>query len=95
MDDLFPDLPEVLSPKLAWMNKHGVITFAHKMEPQTWFAGFQVWWPKLDALDFFVKEVGEYGDSRVGQGDSENEAITDLLTCGYARQKNIKHWTLE
>lgn len=27
MSDLFPDLPVVLSPRLKWMQEHGVTTF--------------------------------------------------------------------
>ena len=55
-DLLFP-VVESLSPRLAWMRKHGVITFS--LEDDTWLAGFQAWHPTVtDAAQFFCDETG-------------------------------------
>lgn len=38
-DDLFTNLPEVKSPRLLWMEKHGITTrFKVSSEGVTWFA---------------------------------------------------------
>lgn len=91
MSELFPDLPEVLSPRLAWLQKHGVLLYFSDVEPTTWFAGLQSWWPEKSGGNFFIHEWGHRGDSRVGQGDTEDEAILDLC----AHHGAPKHWTLE
>lgn len=97
-EELFPAESVAMdSPKLAWMKRHGVITFYYSSpncEP-TWFAGFHSWWPYLKGLNFFAEETGHNGDSRVGEGVTEDDAIASLLTCGEAREKGINLWNEE
>ncbi len=102
-DELFPaESVRMDSPKLAWLKRHGVLTWYDSGKrdgfhvcPAEWFAGFQHWWPGLDGIIFFSEETGHNGDSRCGQGDTEDEAICSLLTCGEARAKGIKLWNEE
>ena len=90
---LFP-VPESLSPRLARIKKHGVVVFS--LEDDSCLAGFQAWHPTVtDAAQFFCDETGVNGDSRIGEGDTEHEAIADLLNCWYARERNIKLWNEE
>jgi len=35
------------------------------------------------------------GDSRVGEGDTESEAMADLLNCWWARERKIQLWNEE
>lgn len=92
-DLLFP-VAESLSPRLAWMRKHGVITFS--LDDDTWLAGFQAWHPTVtDAAQFFCDETGCNGDTRIGEGDTESDAMADLLNCWYARERNIQLWNEE
>ena len=85
------------SPRLAWMKRNGIITLYHAPGhcPPTWFAGFQVWWPELRGVDFFAEETAHNGDSRLGEGDSEDEALASLMTCWDARKINLKLWHAE
>ncbi len=102
-DELFaPTEGAADSPRLAWLKRHGVITWYDNgrrdgfevCEPQ-WFAGFQHWWPGKTGINFFAHETGDNGDSRIGQGDSEQEALCNFLTCGEAREKKLKLWNEE
>lgn len=93
--DLFPaDVGQLDSPRLAWMKRHGVITLRHQSEKwlieATWFAGFQAWHPELGGVDFFAVETGANGDSRIGEGDTEEEALGAL-----ARRAGIRLWNEE
>ena len=63
--------------------------------PPTWFAGFQVWWPDLRGVDFFAEETAHNGDSRIGEGDSEDESLASLMTCWDARSRNLQLWHAE
>lgn len=85
------------SPRLAWMKRHGIITFYHAPGhcPPTWFAGFQCWRPGLTGIDFFATETAHNGDSRIGEGDTEDEALASLMTCGHARENKIRLWNEE
>ena len=70
------------SPRIAWIKKHGVITY-HSLpkdpDYSSWFAGFQKWWPhEKKPHAFFCEETGKYGGSRMGEGKTEEEAIIDL-----------------
>lgn len=96
-DDLLFPVPESLSPRLAWIKKHGIITYRHSTghAPATWFAGFQEWWPNKSGFDFFFEETANNGDSRVGEGDTEDDALANLLTCGDARAAGIRLWNEE
>lgn len=83
MSELFPiEAVTQDSPRLAWMKRHGVITLHHAPGhcPATWFAGFQSWWPTLTSDDFFATETGANGDSRIGEGDTEDEALAALAS---------------
>ena len=96
--ELFPiESVRMDSPKLAWMKRHGIITLHHRPGhcPATWLAGFQTWWPDLHGVHFFAEETAHNGDSRIGEGDTEDEALVSLLTCGEARRRGILHWHQE
>lgn len=97
MDELFPvEQVTMDSPLLAWKKRHGVITYRSSQEPVVWFAGLQIWWPDAkDSFSFFAKETGHNGGSRIGEGDTEDEAILSLLTCWDCRRNGIEHWTVE
>lgn len=91
---LFPDLPEVLSPRLAWMRRHKVITF-HSMpwsdDDSLWFATFDSGeWKYENPADYFAQECGKWGDHRCGMGETEDEAILELCKHHDAP----KHWSL-
>jgi hypothetical protein len=91
MSELFPvEAVQMDSPRLAWMKKHGVITYRSPVEPVCWFAGFQEWWPKLEGVGFFAKETAHNGDIRVGEGATEDEAL-----CQLAKWEGIKLWNEE
>lgn len=102
-DELFPATTITsLSPRLLWLQKHGILTWydsglRHGVQavPPEWFAGFQHWWPGATGIDFFALETAENGGSRIGEGDSELEALCGLLTCGEAKDKGLKLWTEE
>ena len=93
MKELFaPESVAMDSPKLAWMKKHGIITCYHApghVEP-TWFAGFQDWWPDRTGSDFFCEETMHNGDSRIGEGETETEALAALCAAW-----EIKLWNEE
>jgi hypothetical protein len=81
MNELFPaEAMQSDSPRLRWMNKHGIITLYHAPGhcPPTWFAGRLVWWPELSGVDFFATETAHNGDSRVGEGPTEDDALESL-----------------
>lgn len=103
MDSLFPDSEvRMLSPKLAWMAKHGVISWyddgkrdGFKVCDPQWFAGFQAWWPDLTGIQFFAEETAHNGDSRIGEGQTEDEALFGLTTCAEARQMGLRIYNEE
>lgn len=93
MNDTLFDLPEQPSPRLAWMRKHGIITLHHapgRGVPPTWFAGFAEWWPDKHGENFFAWETAHNGDSRIGEGDTEDEALAQL-----AYHWDMKLWNEE
>lgn len=93
MSELFPiEAVAMDSPRLAWMKRHGIITLHHRSEyvDPTWFAGRMVWWPGLTGVDFFAEETALNGDSRIGQGETEDEALVAL-----AARAGLKHWSEE
>lgn len=93
-EELFPvETVSMDSPRLAWIKKHGVVTYhSFPNEPDhCWFAGFQEWWPKLtDRVDFFCHETGWNGDSRLAEGETEDEALATL-----ARYYELPLWNEE
>ena len=102
-DELFPvETVQMDSPKLAWLKKHGVLSWydtgkrdGFQACPPQWFAGFEHWWPGKTGIEFFAEETAHNGDSRIGEGGSEEEAICHLLTCGEARSKGMRLWNEE
>jgi hypothetical protein len=93
-DELFP--PEAVamdSPRLAWIKRHGIVTFhsCPSDEWSTWMAGIQEWHPeKTDAADFFFEETSHNGDTRIGEGNTEDEAIAHLC-----RRHGVRLWNEE
>jgi hypothetical protein len=82
-DELFPaESVQMDSPRLAWIKKHGVVTYFHHNEahgwPPTWFAGFQKWWPELSGFDFWANETARNCESRCACAGTEDEALTQL-----------------
>ena len=86
-DDLFPNLPETLSPKLSWLRKHGLVTSLDDdldelfESPETgdicfpWLCG---------------KKDGDLCAENTGGGRTEDEAILN-----YCEKTGTKHWSLE
>jgi len=83
-DELFP--PESVamdSPRIAWMKRHRIVTWFNEgtpdmIVPPQWFAGYDYWWPGRNGEDFFAMEMVNNGCSRIGQGDTEHEALIDF-----------------
>ena len=92
---LFPDLPEVLSPRLAWVRKHGVVTLyfdeMHRFgDDDKWMAGLAPGVVGKDNIaQFLCEECGRNGDMTTGHGATEEEAMEDL-----AMKHEIPHWSL-
>jgi hypothetical protein len=101
--ELFPAESVAMdSPRIAWMKKHGILTWhdsgkrdGFQVCPAGWFAGFRQWWPEKTGIEFFAIETAHNGGSRIGEGDTEADALADLLTCGEARANGIKLWNEE
>jgi hypothetical protein len=93
-----PDLfyvPRVLSPRLRWMKRHKVLLFLSLPDDpvlRCWFAAFDCGdWPGYEgAADYFAHEIAAHGDSRIGEGRTDDEAILDLC-----EKRQVRHWTLE
>lgn len=66
------------SPRLAWIKRHGVVTYHIHIDPKVWFAGLQYMQPDLVPEGFFFQETAANGNSRIGEGDTEDDAIQDL-----------------
>ena len=88
--ELFP-IPESLSPKLAWLKKHGLVTHYFEVlqegaeSPET---GEELYpWTCMDRRPNPNHSIKE---GIVGVGETEEEACMD-----YARKNDILHWTLE
>lgn len=88
MTELFP-VPESLSPKLAWLKKHGLMThfdvdlinLPESLETEDtcypWICS------KRDSDPFAYRA----GASIIGVGVTEEEAIID-----YCQKNDLKHW---
>jgi hypothetical protein len=100
--DLFP--PEVGrqdSPRLSWIKRHQVLTY-HLVGTGEWLAGFVAGenYAKIAASSdetsqWFCDETGENGDSSIGIGATEDEAIAELMTTWYATSHGIRLWNEE
>lgn len=92
---LFPDLPEVLSPRLVWVRLHGVITMSFEEhqrfgDDDKWAAGLAPGVTGKDAIaQWFCDECSHNGDMTTGWGETEEAAMEDL-----ALKHELKHWSL-
>lgn len=91
-DELFP--PESVamdSPKLAWLKRHKVLTYLSMPDDpdsRCWFAAFDEGeYIYENPADFFCQHLGENGNSRSGEGDTEDDAIAHLC-----RRSGLKLW---
>jgi hypothetical protein len=50
---------------------------------------------KDETSQWFCDETSEYGDSGIGIGATEDEAIGELMTTWYARSHGIRLWNEE
>lgn len=92
---LFPDIPEVLSPRLAWMRQHGIITMSFEEherfgEWDRWIAGVAPGVSGKGAIgQWFCDETGRNGETTIGVGETEDAAIIDLC-----EKHELVHWSL-
>ncbi len=101
-EEFFPaELVTMDSPRLAWMKRHQVLTY---LLPSTreWLAGFVAGpnYSKIAAsveetAQWFCDECSENGDSSIGVGSTEDEAISELMSTWYARSHSIRLWNEE
>lgn len=89
------------SPRLAWMKKHQVITYLLR-DTGEWLAGFVAGenYAKIAAISedraqWFCDETGANGDSSIGVGATEDDAIGELMSTWYARSNGIRLWNEE
>lgn len=80
MNQLF-DIPESKSPKLLWMEKHGVKTHQSDLSEDPWIA----WLASNESVDGLPRNM-----EKCGYGNTKDEAITDL-----AIKNNLKFWNEE
>lgn len=95
-EELFPiEAVTADSPRLAWMKKHGIVTY-HSLpndpEAHCWFAGFWDFSEDFPENEdeaanedrtgelLFLFEHGHNGDTRTGKGETEEEALVDLCS---------------
>lgn len=86
---LFDDLPESLSPKLAWLRKHGLVTefFSEALEMDEDEFGNDVFpW----TCHVIKTDGSTYSPREIGGGRTEEEAILN-----YCQKAGIKHYSLE
>jgi len=91
MDSLF-ELPETPSPRLKWMRENKCITF-HLLpgtDGSLWMADFDRGdYTYTTPADYFCQLCGYDDDSRIGTGETEDEAIIDLCL-----KSGVKHWSI-
>lgn len=91
--ELFPaEAVTMDSPRLAWCKRHNAVTFHSLIEPAVWMAGFSQNPVAAgdDAAQWMFEECGAHGSSRVGEGDTEDEALAEA-----ARIHGIRLWNEE
>lgn len=101
-EEMFPiESVSMDSPRLAWMKKHQVLTF-HLSGTGEWLAGFVAGpnYAKIAASNdetaqWFFDECGENGNLSIGVGETEHEAIIELMATWYARSNGIRLWNEE
>ena len=90
-DNFLFDVPETLSPRLAWRRKHSVCSYFTKE-----FAGRQdtptpmPWAAWVGGLDDYLEIMEWEGDDGFGYGDSEDEAF-----CNLAIKYGLRMWNEE
>lgn len=92
-DELFcSDVGKADSPRLAWMKKHGVITYRTPFDPFDYLAGVSenAEMTLNQRRDWFADETAQMGDTRIGIGMSEDEALAEL-----AKRRGIPLWNEE
>lgn len=88
--ELFADLPESPSPKLAWMRANAITTFLSlpdDPDARLWMAGCNP--DGLKPYDFFAKELAANGNMLIGEGETEEDAIHD-----YCAKTGTPHYSL-
>ena len=95
--ELFPIESVTLeSPRLRWMKKHGIITMSFPTEAcfgefDKCIAGKAEGVTGKDNIaQWFCDETGRNGDTQIGMGATEDEAITEL-----AQKWELKLWNEE
>ena len=102
--DLLFDVEESKSPRLQWLEKHGIVTYLncpHDPELRLWMAGFAKWADGFRGMtskrghadfeaDLFFHETSHNGESRMGYGDTEHEALVS-----FAKRWDLLLWNEE
>jgi hypothetical protein len=76
---LFPAAEVAMdSPRRAWIKRNHVVTyFSADREDPVWYAG-RAEAPVADAVEWMFRELGAHGNSGIGEGATEEEAITEM-----------------
>lgn len=84
-DELFPaGAVASKSPRLLWLDRHGIVTMsfdeAHRFgEWDKWVAGIAPGVTGSDAIaQWFCDECSRNGETTVGQGATEDDALAEL-----------------
>jgi hypothetical protein len=87
---LFP-MPYSPSPRLKWLKENSCIVFLsmpNDPHARQWMAGFDHGeHDYIGAREFFAIECSEHGAERIGEGDTEDEAI-----CALCVKWQVKLW---
>lgn len=80
------------SPRRVWLLKHGIITWRTPLDPYDWLAGVA---GNADMgtdhrKNWFANETAHNGESRIGLGFTEDEALADL-----AKLRGLPLWNEE
>ena len=82
MNDMLFEVPEQLSPRLKWMKENAVYTcYNEYFEEAPWLAMQAEYLQnptEEEIVQAFCYEHGSNGSLNVGEGKTEQEAITDL-----------------
>ena len=79
-DELFDaDVVASVSPRLAWIERHRIVTHKVESNPDTWLAGIAQDAQGLSGIRaWFAADKQSWDKAKVGVGDTENDALTDL-----------------
>lgn len=86
MNDLLFDVPETLSPRLAWMQKHQIRTH-HQPEMVDDLDPWTAWLPRHDWDENTPTCFALEHEGQVGYGQTEDAAIINLCV-----KENIRLW---